>query len=290
MSKGKQGFLFLLPSLAWIVAFMIYPLVYTLRMSFYSTAALTGIQFVGLDNYYRLFSDARFWSDVRVTVIYVVTTTVLEVLLGLALALLVSQEIRGKRFFRVLYILPLFACPVAVSYIGLIIFNEEGGVVNAILQSLGMSRMPWLSNSLLALASCILLDIWEWTPFTFLLITAGIQGLPGDIYEAAKVDGASGWQMFRYLTMPLLKPILITTTLFKGVYSLKVFDIPMSLTGGGPGTSTEVLSIYIYRTALKFLDDGYACAMSIVFLLVTLLISIGVVNRVRRIYVMEGTS
>jgi multiple sugar transport system permease protein len=281
-------YLLLLPVLVWIVTFTLYPLLYAVRISLYKET-LSGVKFVGLANFTRVFLDPRFWNDLRVTFTFVGSTVAIELLIGFGLALLLNEDVKGKRFFQVLFTIPLFACPVAISYIGLILFNEEDGIINFMLSKvLHFGKVSWLSDPSVALLTCVLLNSWQWISFVFLVLTAGLQSLPREPLEAAVVDGATGWQVFRYITLPLLKPVIVTTLLFKLVYSFKVFDIPFNLTEGGPGTSTEVYSIFIFRTGLKYLDTGYASALSILFLVIVLLICTNLVSRTREIYEVEA--
>ena len=160
-------------------------------------------QFVGLENFRRLFTDANLHSALRVTLIFVVTTVTIQMLLGFGLALLLNREMRGRNILRAIMILPLFATPVAMGYLGITLFYEANGPINSLVHALGGSDIPWLSNPFWALVAIMLIDIWQWTPFVFLVSLAGLQGLPVDLYEAADVDGATGWQKFRGLTLPL---------------------------------------------------------------------------------------
>ena len=283
-NERNVKYLLLLPVFIWIAVFGIYPLIYALKLSLYRET-LSGVKFVGLENFARIFSDARFWNDFRVTLIFVGSTVVIELLVGFSLAALLHGDIKGKRFFRLVFTIPLFVCPVALSYIGLILFNEEDGIINFVLNRfLHFEKVSWLSDPSMALVTCILLNSWQWISFVFLVATAGLESLPDEPIEAATVDGATGWQVLRYVTFPILKPVIVTTLLFKLVYSFKVFDIPFNLTEGGPGTSTEVYSILIYRTGLKYLDTGYASAISIVFLIIVIVICVNLISRVREIY------
>jgi len=281
-------YLLMLPVLVWIAIFTFYPLIYSLRLSFYKEK-LSGLKFVGLANFIRAFSDPRFWNDLRVTIVLVIVTVTLEFFIGFGLALLLNRKMKGQKLFRFVFTIPLFACPVAVSYIGLILFSEENGIINTALMGLfNVNRIPWLSSPSLAIFTCILLNVWQWVSFTFLVLTAGLQSLPEEPQEAALVDGATRWQNFKYITIPMLKPVILTTFLFKLVYSLKVFDIPFNLTEGGPGLSSEVYSIFVFRTGLKYLDVGYASALSYLFLIVVLLICSNLISRMREIYSLEG--
>lgn len=280
-------YVLLIPALAWILGFTIYPLFYAVRLSVFKES-LSGIRFVGLDNYVRAFGDERFWNDIRVTAEFVSGSAALELFIGFILAWMASKPIRGQRLFRLIFTVPLFACPVAVAYIGLIIFHEEDGIANYLLHTvLALGKVPWFSNGGVALLTCILLNSWQWISFTFLVSTAGIMALPRDPLEAAIVDGATSRQVFRFVTFPLLRPIILTTLLFKVVYSLKVFDIPFNLTEGGPGISTEVYSIFVFRAGLKYLDVGYASALSVIFLVVVLAACAILISRMRSTYAVD---
>ncbi len=284
--KNVKYFL-ILPVLAWILIFTVYPLIYAIRFSTIKET-LSGVKFVGFANFVRAFQDDRFWNDLKVTLIFIILTVILEFLIGFGLALLVNRKIKGKKFFRFVFTMPFFVCPVALSYIGLILFNEENGIINYTLsRSVGIGKVPWLSDPQLALITCVLLNAWQWVSFAFLVLSAGLNALPDEPTEAAIVDGATNWQIFRYITLPLMKPVMLTTFLFGLVYSLKVFDIPFNLTEGGPGTSTEVYSILVFRTGLKYLDVGYSAALSILFLIVVLLVCMNLISRMREIYSVE---
>jgi multiple sugar transport system permease protein len=211
------------------------------------------------------------------------------VLIGLVLALLVSRPLhralRGQRAIRSILTMPLFTAPIALGYLGLTIFHEEIGAVNTVLRAMGMLNLPaWFSNVWLARFAISLVDIWQWTPFCFLVILAGLQSLPDEIYEAAVMDTGSGWQMFRYITLPLLGPVLFTVTILRMVETFKILDIPFSLTSGGPGMATQTYSFYIYLTGLRNFNTGYASALSYILLFIMLGISLFFFKRLRQIY------
>jgi len=189
---------------------------------------------------------------------------------------------------RALMVLPLFATPVAMGYLGITLFYEINGPINALLTALGWGAVPWLSNPFWATVAIMVIDVWQWTPFVFLVSLAALQGLPPDLFEAAEVDGASSWQSFRQLTLPLMTPILWLILLLRLVEAFKVFDIPTSLTLGGPGRATEVYSLFTYRTALRFFDHGYASAQGFLLLLIVSLIVALIFRQIRTVYQEEG--
>ena len=276
--------IFLLPAVLWIILFTLFPLLYALYTSFYSFRFGQRNQFVGLDNFLRLFTDQNLHSGLRVTFIFVAITITIEMVLGLLIALLLNRELRGKNILRAIMTLPLFATPVAMGYLGITIYYEQNGPLNQFIRSLGGEGVPWLSSPQWALVAVMILDIWQWTPFVFLVSLAALQGLPMDLYEAADVDGASNWQSFWRITLPLMMPTLWLILLLRLVEAFKIFDIPTSLTLGGPGRATEVYSLFTYRTALRFFDHGYAAAQGFLLLVIVMTIVSLLFGRIRDLY------
>lgn len=277
-------FFFIMPAVIWVLLFTIFPLLYALYTSFFSFRFGRINQFVGFANYARLFTDSNLHNGLRVTLTFVLVTVTVQMLLGFGLALLLNREMRGKSILRAIMVLPLFATPVAVGYLSITLFYEINGPINELLRTVGGTGVPWLSNPFWALVAVIIIDIWQWTPFVFLVSLAALQSLPADLYEAAEVDGASGWQSFRSITLPLMRPILWLILLLRLVEAFKVFDIPTSLTLGGPGRATEVYSLFTYRTALRFFDHGYAAAQGFLLLFIVSLIVALLFGRIRSIY------
>jgi multiple sugar transport system permease protein len=283
--RSRTKWLFVGPGILWVLAFTIFPLLYSLRLSFMRARLGQPQTFNGLKNYARAFSDYRFWNSFKITIIFVLASVVLTVLLGLGLALLFNRPMRGQRVFRSLFTMPLFAAPIAMGYLGLTIFHEQVGAVNTVLRALGVVNLPpWFSDVWLARLAIILVDVWQWTPFCFLVLLAGLQGLPEEIYEAATLDSSSGWDIFRFVTLPLLAPVLFTVTMLRLVEAFKILDIPFSMTNGGPGAATQTLSFYIYLTGLRNFNAGYASALAYLLLLMVLIISLFFFNRLRQIY------
>jgi multiple sugar transport system permease protein len=273
-----------MPAVVWVLAFTIFPLLYALYTSFFSFRFGRLNQFVGGANFVRLLTDSNLHNGLRVTFTFVIITVAVQMLLGFGLALLLNREMRGKNILRAIMILPLFATPVAIGYLGITMFYEINGPINELIRALGGVGVPWLSNPFWAMVAIISIDIWQWTPFVFLVSLAALQGLPSDLFEAAEVDGASGWQSFRRITLPLMAPILWLILLLRLVEAFKVFDIPTSLTLGGPGRATEVYSLFTYRTALRFFDHGYAAAQGFLLLLIVSLIVALLFGQIRSIY------
>lgn len=283
-ARDRAKWFFLLPGVVWILLFTIFPLLYAIRMSLH--AYRFGIEgaFVGLGNFQRLLTDAVFHEDLITTFQFVISSVAIEMVLGVSLALLFNREMRGRGLLRTLATLPLFATPVALGYLGITLFYEEGGPVNSFVQLLGGSQIPWLSNPFWAMVAIILVDIWQWTPFVFLVSLAGLQGLSQDLTEASEVDGSAWWQSLLYIVLPLMAPLLWLILLLRAIEAFKVFDTVVTLTAGGPGRATEVISRYTYITMRKFSDYGYAAAQGFVLLLIVSILLTLLWGRIRHNY------
>jgi multiple sugar transport system permease protein len=268
---GRRAYLpWLVPAMVVLLALSIYPLIYAVKVSLTdSSGAFT------LANFTRLAGDRLFGVAVVQTVVLTGVALAIEFLLGLALAVLIDSLARGRSFFRAGLLTPMLLPPVVAAVAWRLIYNPQFGVLNGTLRSWGVntSGLTWTSGEGAALASVILVDIWEWTPFLFLLLSAGLQAIPPDPVEAARIDGASAWQIFRDITLPLLKPVILLALLLRAMDLVRIFDQIFILTQGGPGTATETASLYIYRTAFRFSNFGYAAAMSFVLLAATMLFS-----------------
>jgi multiple sugar transport system permease protein len=209
------------------------------------------------------------------TFVYAVAALTCEFLLGLGLALLLNAQIRGRGFFRASLLVPMMLPPVVVGVVWRLMLNPDFGAINGTLKWFGVrtESLTWTASPRLAMLSVIAVDVWQWTPFVFLVLLAGLQAIPQEPYEAALIDGSSRWQTFRHVTLPLLKPAILIVLLLRTMDLLRVFDQIFILTEGGPGFATETISLYIYRTAFRFFDFGYAAAMSFVLLALTNVVS-----------------
>ena len=284
-TEDRSKHFFILPALILILLFSIFPLLFSFALAFLSwdLSRLTGgIRFVGLGNFITLVNDARFWNTARVTLMFVIGAVSLEYLVGLGVAMLLNQEIRFRRFFRVVFLMPMMLTPAAVAYGGRMLFNEGQGPLNDIVKFLGGPQIPWFSNTTLALPSLILLDAWEWTPFLMIVLLAGLQSLPPEVFEAARVDGASDWQSFRLITFPMLAPVSVTVILIRGLEAFKMFDIAVVMTGGGPGTATEPVTMYAYLVGMTNGNLGYASAIAYSLLFMVIVSSTLFLKTVRR--------
>ena len=266
--------LFLAPALAVLLSLSIYPLIYSITISLQQERS-SGVVWT-LGNFTRLASDNFFLTAMAHTFVYAVAALTCEFLLGLGLALLLNSQIRGRGLFRASLLVPMMLPAVVVGVVWRLMLNPDFGAINGTLRrfGIGTEALTWTATPKLAMLSVIAVDVWQWTPFVFLVLLAGLQAIPDEPYEAALIDGSNRWQTFRHVTLPLLKPSILIVLLLRTMDLLRVFDQIFILTEGGPGFATETISLYIYRTAFRFFDFGYAAAMSFVLLALTNVISV----------------
>jgi len=263
----------IVPTALILIVLSVYPLLYSLYLSLFNLR-FNRYTYIGLGNYERLLGDDAFWGSVRTTLIFAAGVVPVELLLGLGLALLLTEEVRFRTFYRTALIMPMILAPVVVGLIFRLIYSNDFGIPNYIMERmLHLPHVNWLGDPNVSLISIMLMDIWQWTPFMFLVLLAGLQGIPVDLYEAARVDGANYVQSFLRITLPMLRPTILIALLVRTMDALRIFDQVFVTTQGGPGTSTEVVSFYIYKTAFKFTQITYAASLIIVVLLLTLVIS-----------------
>jgi multiple sugar transport system permease protein len=228
-----------------------------------------------LGNFARLLSDQFFLAALGHTLVYAASALSLEFFLGLGLAVLMNNRLRGRGLFRAALLVPMMLPTVVAGVVWRLMLNPNFGAINGTLKGMGLNTaaLTWTSSPRLAMLSVVAVDVWQWTPFMFLILLAGLQAIPQEPYEAALIDGSSAWQTFRHVTLPLLKPAILVALLLRTMDLLRVFDQVFILTEGGPGFATETISLYIYRTAFRFSDFGYAAAMSFVLLIITNIVS-----------------
>lgn len=263
---------FVTPAVAFVVIMMAFPVAYTVFLAFHDWFG--GVQaaprFVGLDNFERLAQDSRFWAALGRTFSFTAVAITGQTVLGVAIAVFLHREFVARGFVRSLMLMPMIATPVAVALVFRLMFQPQLGVLNDILTSMGAPPLAWVSSASSALWSLALVDIWEWTPLIALITLAGLAALPEEPLEAASVDGASSWQRFWYVTLPMVRPVVIVAVVFRLIEALKTFDIILVITQGGPGFSTETLNLYVYGTSFQYMRLGYAAAMLIVYFAVVL--------------------
>jgi multiple sugar transport system permease protein len=281
MHRDSQiKFMFLLPAALWVFGFTMFPLFYGLYMSFFNVKIGSPNVFIGLGNYLHFFKDRYAKNSVIITVIFVLSGVVVEMFLGMLFALLFNRKMPLRGFLRTLMTMPLFATPIAVGFLFFTIFYEEGGLINGLLHI----KVPWLSTPYWALVSIIIVDIWQWTPFCFLIFLAVLQGIPDDYYEAAMLETKSSLRVFRGVTLPLIQPTIILVLLLRVTESFKVFDIPFTLTTGGPGVATQVLTMYAYRVGMRFFNFGYSSTISFILFVIIMAIITVVFRKIRQTY------
>lgn len=276
--EQRTAWILLIPALLLLLFVFGYPISRAFWLSLFTQNLGTKLQpvFCGLDNYMRIVGDGRFWQSFWTTTVFTVVSAICELVLGLLIALVLNQRFFGRGVVRTTAILP-WALPTAL--IGLAwawIFNDQFGVVNDILLRLGLIKtgINWLGEPTLALIAVICADVWKTTPFISILLLAGLQSISPDLYEAHSIDGATSWQSFRAITLPLLLPQILIAMLFRFAQAFGIFDLIAVMTGGGPGGATEVVSLYIYSTVMRYLDFGYGAALVVcTFVLLVLVVA-----------------
>lgn len=271
MKKGEGGNLFVTPSFILLSLITIYPIIYVLYLSLHRRLLIFNIsKFVGFDNYFFLLRDDRFWNALKNTVYFTAVSVSLELLLGLFIAILLNRAFRLKGLVRAVILIP-WAIPTVVSArMWEWMYNTDFGILNYVLGS----EINWLGSPFWAMNAAIFMDVWKTTPFVAILLIAGLQVIPQELYQAAKIDGAGGWAIFRRITLPLLKPVILVVLIFRTLDAFRVFDAVYVLTGGGPANTTETLSIYAYKVLFQTLQFGYGSTLSVVVFLCTGIISI----------------
>ena len=269
-SNRRAAWLMLAPALLLFAGIAVLPLGELLAMSVSRIDWIEGKarwSFVGADQYVRVLHDALFRAGIVNTLVFAVAAVAAQMVLGFFLALMTTRIARGRVAYRTVFILPILVPGIVVGAIWKLMYNFDFGVLNQMLGGLGLPAVEWLGNASTALLAVVAVDVWHWTPFVFLLMLAGLESLPQDVYEAARVDGATFLQELRYVTLPMMLPTIVVTLVFRAIAGIKVFDEIYLLTAGGPGTATEVVSFTIFRRFFTEGQMGYGSAMSVVVLI-----------------------
>lgn len=277
LTRQLEPAFYIAPAFLTLVVILIYPLGYSLWLSFHEWTLRgfrKGIPFVGWQNYQDLLSNPDFLNSLKVTFTFVGFAIAIEFVLGMALALLLNHDLRGKGLIRSLILLPMMCTNVVIGLTWRLLYNYEFGLINYFLTQLGLQPVEWLSKPSVAMPAVIIVDVWNTTSFVALLMLAGLQSLPEEPFEAAKIDGASSWQTFRYLTLPLLRQPILVVLLWRLIDTFRIFDVIYLLTAGGPARATETVSIYVYRYGFQSFNLGYASAASYLMILIMLGIAI----------------
>jgi multiple sugar transport system permease protein len=276
--------LFPAPAMLTMVLLLVFPLVYTGWLSLHEwyASSLLGPQWIGLGNYVQLLTaDERFWPAFWRTVAFTAGSVALVVALGLGIAHLLIRNFPFRGLARTVFLLPMIATPVAMALVWGTMMSPTIGVLNYFLRALGLPASAWVNSPATVLPSIVLVETWMWTPMVALICLAGLSSLPSEPFESARVDGASGWQVFWHITLPLMRPTLMVAALFRTIDALKVFDVIYVMTEGGPGFASETLNVYVFQSSFKYLHLGYASALIVVFFSLVLGASL-LLLRVRR--------
>lgn len=275
--QERFGLAMTAPSLIFLLAMAALPLVILVVMSTY-TIDLTfpaGNRWAGLKNYIQMMGDSRFWHAMRLTVLYTASTVFLQVTIGLALAMAFFKGFRGEGLLRVSVLLPMILAPVVVGLaFRTMIMTPEYGILDYAFMWLGLGSKPWLVEPTWALVSVVIIHTWQWTPFAFLVFLASLTAIPSDPLEAALMDARNGWQRFRHVILPMIRPAVVVVIIFRTMIALRAFAAIFSATGGGPGTATEILNLYAYRESFNSLNLGYGAALGTVLLVITVAVSL----------------
>lgn len=284
---GSQagGWLFIGPAVLVLLLLTIFPLVFSLGLSFSNVSQDNGLTFGAftLSNWGQLLADSSFWGSLSFTVLFVVVAVTIEFLIGFGLALLLWRHIPGAGFFRVLFSIPMMLAPVAIGFMWRMLYDETNGPIDAILHALGFGGIPWLSQGGVAVAATIIMDVWEWTPFMFLLLLAGLQALPEESIEAAQLDGAAGFRVVRSVVFPMLAPISVMAIFLRMVDSFTIFGQIYLLTGGGPGTATTSTTLFAFFQGFQDFQVSYGSTIALALLVLVTIIALVYLAVTRRL-------
>lgn len=275
--QERFGFAMITPSILFLFLMAAFPLIMLVAMSGFRIDFTNPSenQWVGLGNYLQMFHDSRFLHALKVTAIYTISTVLLQVVTGLALALAFFRNFRGQGFLRVSVLLPMILAPVVVGLaFRTMIMTPQYGILDYIFVVLGFGSKPWLADPNWALLSVIIIHTWQWTPFAFLVFLASLNALPSDPLEAALMDARNAWQRLWHVILPMIRPAVMIVIILRTMVALRAFAAIFSATGGGPGTATEILNLYTYRESFNSLNLGYGAALGTTLLVITVVISI----------------
>ena len=280
----RFGYAMISPGMIFLVLVTTVPLISLLAMSCFRIDLTYPVDngWNGFENYLEMLKDVRFWHSIQLTAVYTVVTVFLQVVIGLGLAMAFFRGLKGQGIMRVSVLLPMILAPVVVGLAWrTLILTPEYGILDYVSILLGFGSKPWLVNPTWAMISVIIIHTWQWTPFAFLVFLASLNAMPQEPLEAALLDTRTSWQRFRYVILPMIRPAIIIVLIFRTMIALRAFAAIFSATGGGPGTSTEILNLYTYRVSFNSLDLGYGAALGTVLLFITMGISL-IFFRLRR--------
>lgn len=273
----EKVYIFIVPSIVILALTTLFPFFYTVYLSIHKYdlryIATKGVQFVGLNNFINILGDPTFWASLKTTVIYVGGALIVEVVLGILIAAFINTLPSYFNWLKSIVLIPMMLTPVVIATTFRLLYNYDFGLVGYFLELIGLDKVPWLATTSFARLALILSDVWHWTPLLALISLGALQAVPKAPLEAAEIDGASFWQKLRYIILPIIKPIIGVGILIRFMDIVKFFDKIYVLTGGGPGTATQTLTYYVYKTAFKFMKLGYGAAISIILLIGIIIVS-----------------
>lgn len=264
---------FVLPALVVVVAVIVFPWVFTIWMSVHEWKVGAPTTYVGFENYLRMAGDPRFLDAVRHTLYYTALSVVLPLVFGTFAACIFHAKFAGRGFLRGIFIMPMMATPVAVALVWTMIFHPQLGILNYLLSLVGLPPQLWVFHPDTVIPSLVLVETWQWTPLVMLIVLGGLAAIPSEPYESAMIDGATVWQVFRYITLPLITPFLFIAAMVRMIDAVKSFDIIFAITQGGPGTASETINLYLYSVAFAYYDVGYASAIALVFFVIIIVLA-----------------
>lgn len=272
--RRRSYLLFVAPALLVVGAVIIFPWAFTVWMSAFDWKIGSVAHFVGFDNYAQLATNKRFLESILHTFYFTLLAVVFPLILGTAAALIFHREFPFRGLLRSIFTMPMMATPVAVALVWTMMFHPQQGVLNYLLSLVGLPPSLWVYSPTLVIPSLVLVEIWHWTPLIMLIVLGGLAALPTEPYESARLDGASEWQLFRYITLPLLAPFLIVAAVIRTIDALKAFDTIYVISQGGPGTASETINLYLYLQAFAFYNVGNASAVVVVFFVIILALAL----------------
>lgn len=273
--KKRHAYLFISPFFILFAVFMLFPFVYSFWISLHNWDGISIPTFVGLANYRDLLRDELFWKSLYNTVYILVLNIPLQLGLALALAVVLNSEVvRGRSTMQLIYFMPIIVSVVVVAIVFSLLYDSYTGLINYFLEWLGLRGIPWLSSEAWSKLSIVLLITWRWTGYNMVILLAGLQAIPHELYEAGRIDGTNAWKAFRHITLPLIKPVLLFCLIMSIIGLFKIFTEPYILTFGGPNNSSQTMVTYIYNNAFRYSKLGYGSALAYVLFLLVLVASV----------------
>lgn len=275
LARRRRGYyLFIVPALLVVGAVIVFPWLFTLWMSAFEWKIGSTAHFVGLGNYATLATNQRFLESILHTFYFTALAVAAPLVLGTAAAIVFHREFPFRGLLRGVFIMPMMATPVAVALVWTMMFHPQQGVLNYLLSLVGLPASLWVYSPTLVIPSLVLVEVWHWTPLVMLIVLGGLAALPTEPYESARLDGATEWQLFRHITLPLVAPFIVVAAVIRTIDALKTFDTIYVITGGGPGTASETINLYLYLQAFAFYNIGNASAVVVVFFVIVLALAL----------------